>query len=394
MKRAFFSVLVLILSCGIVAAQTVRTGVVIVGNGNAAAAAGIQSAISGVKTTLILLAPNFEVSALSSEWASGIEAELLKRSSGDKGDSKIDYSKVPNVLESWTDTLKNLSVMKGTGILKLKRAGAGWNIELTNGKVIKAEVLIDADQTGAVAKSLQLSATASVWTAFSYDDFRYRTSLAAGNYQNNEAAKVLFFNRLINPEQDNLIILNSENQSFAAGQAVGATAAYAVFFKKKTSEANMKVIQGELLNYKLALVPFVDVLQRDTNFTAVQKMGLSGFLKGEIADGKLYFRPGLEVSTAEIKEPIKTYYYKAQIWFDDHKEEKMTLNSTLKMIAYVGGYSLQSITKEVEKNWKKSYGFVGEFDGARVITRREFAVLAQYLKPFNVMLDNVGKVVR
>ena len=73
----------------------------------------------------------------------------------------------------------------------------------------------------------------------------------------------------------------------------------------------------------------------------------------------------------------------------------MTLSSTLDMICYVGNKSPENTRKEVEKKWKTGYNFKSDFDLNKVINRREFAALLQdYMPPFNVNIDNKGKVVR
>ena len=124
-------------------------------------------------------------------------------------------------------------------------------------------------------------------------------------------------------------------------------------------------------------------------------VGVSGFLKAELSHGTAYFRPDQPVRIEELEEPVKSFYYKAQIWFDDHKGKEMTLGTTLDMMAYVGGLSLQHTTAEVQKNWKKGYHFNTDFEPGRIVSRREFAVLAnQYLKPFNITFDKAGKVQR
>lgn len=394
MKRGFFIVLILTVFSHIAYTQTVKTGVVVIGNGSNAIGASIQAAVSGVKTTLILAPGDFQLSASVNGQSSGIEGEVLKRLKVNTGQVLADYSRINAVVRSWTDTLKNLTIVRGAGLIKLKRSGSGWNIELTGGKTIKAGVLVNADKTGEVNKLLQLPKVGAQWKEFGYDDYLYRASIASGYIVNGGSANFLLMDKLLLPDQENLVILNPDQESLNAGQAAGATAAYAVFFKTKTSLANLKIIQGELLNYKLSLVPFADITNVDSNWKDIQVMGLSGFLKAEISNGTAYFRPDREVLAAEIKEPVKSYYYKAQIWFDDHKDEKMTIDNTMKMIAYVAGLSLENTIKEVKKSWKNGYNFSTEYDGDRIITRREFAVLSRYLKPFNVNFDKTGKVVR
>ncbi|MNR03286.1 hypothetical protein D3C85_1191720 [compost metagenome] len=146
-----------------------------------------------------------------------------------------------------------------------------------------------------------------------YTENLYRTSIAS------IAAKGVNFLSLYSlliPDQENLIYIPAD--SYETGTAAGATAAYATFFDTKTSLANLKRIQGELLSYKHALMPFEDVKAADSNWLVIQKVGITGIIKAELKQGKAFFNPEKEVSYDEIKQPIKDYYYKAQIWFDDH----------------------------------------------------------------------------
>ncbi len=387
MKRGFFVITILLLVVRLGFAQTTKTGVLVIGNGSNAVGASIQSAVSGVKTVLLLPDPGFVLSA-SGNLRSGIEAELQKR-------MLTTNTSAAAMVKIWTDTLKNLTVVRGTPWIRIKRSGGGWHIALLGGKSIKAGVLVNADASGKVNTELKLTKAPVQWSPFGYTDFLYRTSIATGYTVSNSSANFLQLSKLLVPAEDNLVVLNSDHESIAAGQAAGATAAYAAFFKKKTSEANLKVIQGELINYKLSLVPFADVNPIDSNWKAIQLIGLSGFIKAELINGTAFFRPDFPVSREEIMEPIKSYYYKAQIWFDDNKAPQMTLATTLKMITYVGGLSPENTIAEVKKNWKTTYRFNSNFEQEKVISRREFAVLvSQYLKPFNVTIDKSGKVLR
>lgn len=142
-------------------------------------------------------------------------------------------------------------------------------------------------------------------------------------------------------------------------------------------------------------MPFADIQVNDPNWKAIQRIGLTGFLKAGIVNGKANFSPESEVSVAEIKEPIKEFYYKAQIWFDDHKEPNMTLGSLISMICMVGNKSPENTKKEIEKRWMSSYQFKNKFDLNRNVTRREFAALVDsYLDVVDVNLDRAGRVIR
>ncbi|RZM30035.1 MAG: hypothetical protein EOO88_02550 [Pedobacter sp.] len=389
MKRGFFILLVSALFTLTVSGQTIKTGVLVIGNGNNALGAGLQAAVSGVKATILMQEAGFVLTQPLGSLPSGLEAEYLLKTAGkDAGASVM-------IIKNWADSANNLTVIRSATWTKLKRAGSGWSLELSDGRKIRAQVLVNAERSGSVNTSLMLQAKKDQWIPFGYGDNGYRTSIGAGLKLNNVSANVLYTDALLVAGQENLVMLNPEQESLLTGQAAGATAAYAAFFKKKTSETNLKELQGELIKYKLSLVPFADISELDSNWKSIQFIGLSGVLKGTLSGGSLNFNAEKTVTTAEVKEPIKEYYYKAQIWFDDYKQPDMTVGSTLALICYVKGKSLENTTDEVKKKWKKAYGFKADFDPSKVISRREFAVLvSDYLQPFNVTIDKTGRVMR
>ncbi|ETZ19366.1 hypothetical protein [Pedobacter sp. V48] len=389
MKRGFFTVLTTILFLQLGNAQTIKTGVLVIGNGSGALAASIQSSISGAKTVLLLPGEGFEAALASGNLSSGIEGDLIKRL---KPAAK---AQINATIKSWTDTLKNLTIIKNANWIKLKRSGSGWSVQLSDGRTVKAIAMVNADRTGKVNAAIPLQNVNKSWHSLTYNNNLYRTSIASGQQVENTSANLLFLSDLLIPEQDNLVVLNSGIESIAAGQAAGAVAAYAAFFKTKTSQAPLKEIQGELMKYQLSLMPFSDIKPTDTNWKSIQFLGLSGFLKADIVNGVANFESDRTVSTAEIKDPIKEFYYKAQIWFDEHIAPEMTIGATLNLVCYVGGKSPKNTEEEIKKNWKSVYKFKTEYDPARNITRREFAVLVnEYLKPFGVNTDKTGRILR
>jgi hypothetical protein len=395
MKKQLFFFLIWIAFFGNLKAQTIKTDVLVVGNGNAAIAAGLQSAISGVKTTVLLQAGGFDINPITGDLNSGLQAAFLKKMKAiDTSQNTVFTKQTANdVLKKWTDSTKNLTIIRDLLWIKAEKAGNNWNFKLSDGKTIKTKILINpADQK--LNEALKITAPKSTWTSLDYNSTIYRTSIASRKFTTKTTGNLFSMFDLFIPLQENLVWV-SDSQSMLMGQAAGATAAYAAFFKTKTSLANLKTIQGELLNYKLDLMPFDDINQSDTNWKAIQMIGLTGVLKGEIKDNKVIFSPETQVNVDEIKQPIKDYFYKAQIWFDDYKNPMMTLSSTLDMICYVGNKSPENTKKEVEKKWKTSYNFKSDFNLNKMINRREFAVLLQdYMPPFNVNIDNKGKVVR
>lgn len=399
MKRKFFLIGLLIMIWGYTKAQTQKTGVLVVGNGNAAVAAAIQSAVSGAKTTLLLQAGGFDILPIGNELISGVQATFLQKIRNAKGikDStevvKIDKQLANEVFSQWTDSLKNLTVLKSLLWVKAEGFSGGWALKLSNGATIKSKVLINPsdEKLNAILKINQPSANA---TPLDYANNIYRTSIAGGMEKNNTTAAVFSMYDLLLPNVENFVAI-SDAQSMLLGQAAGATAAYAAFFDTKTSLSNLKKIQGELINYKLNLMPFADVATTDTNWKAIQFVGLTGVLKAAVTAKGAFFNPEKLVTTEEIKQPFKDYFYKAQIWFDDYKNEQINLGSAINLICYVGNKDEATTQKQVAKKWKTNYQFKNEFDLNKPITRRELAVILQdYAPPFNVYIDKKGKIIR
>lgn len=400
MYKKLFLVCLLHFGCSYVQAQTTKPAVLVVGNGSAAAGAAIQSARSGVKTILLLQAGGFDIHNAMDDFSSGIQAELLteiKKQSGINDSlnlATIDKHLANKVLSQLTDTIKNLAIIRDLNWVRAARSGKNWNFRLSNRQTIRPKVLVLAGDAR-LKESLMLKEVSPAQASpLDYSQTLYRTSIAAGTFLNKTTSTIVSLYSFLTPSQENLILLR-ENESMLIGQAAGAIAAYAGFFGANTSSANLKIIQGELINYKLAVMPFTDIRSDDPNWKAIQMLGLSGVIKAENIEHSTHFSALNPVSTEEIKQPLKDFFYKAQIWFDDYKAETMTVESTISLICYVGNKSAESTLKEIEKKWKSSYKFTRNFDLKSTINRREFAVLLQdYMPPFNVNVDKDGKVIR
>lgn len=381
-------------------AQTLKPDVFVIGNGNAAVAAAIQAAQSNVKTILLLQAGGFDIEPIGKDLHSGVQATFLKKIktfqklNDSINNVKFDKQAANQVLTQWTDSIKNLTIIKNVQWIKADRSGKGWVFKLSDGKTIRPEVFVNvADQK--LNNVLKIDASGlSSWSKFDYQNPIYKTSVAVGKNIDGTTGTIFSMYQLLMPNQENLVYV-IDSSSMLLGQAAGAVAAYAGFFNLKTSESDLKKIQGELIAFNTNLMPFADIGLKDPNWKAIQMVGLTGVIKAENINGKLLFNAEKLVTTQEIKQPMKDHYYKAQIWFDDYKSDVITIGAALDMICYVGNKAPESIRKEVEKKWKTAYAFASDFNANRQISRRELAVLLQdYMPPFNITIDKTGKILR
>ncbi|WP_421945676.1 hypothetical protein [Pedobacter sp.] len=378
-------------------AQTIKTDVLVLGNSNAAFASGIQASESGVNAIILTQSDGFKLSNYKNLPQTGVTKAFEKRARKSlKIADSVALPEITNqilnaVVKNWSDSSKLLDVINNTPYYELKRSGSGWEAKLKKEKSIRAKVLIVADDIEKILPALKVaSLKAAEANELNYSENLYRTTIGGLN----GTSDFLSLYNLLIPNQENILYIKPDNLEI--GQAAGATAAYAAFFQTKTSLSNLKRIQGELLSYKLPLLPFEDVKIADSNWLAIQKVGITGILKAEIKGGKVFFNPENVVTYDEIKQPIKDYYYKAQIWFDDHQNIPFNLENTISMVCYVGNKAVDATKIEIEKKWNKNYKFSSRFDLKKVLTRREFSIIInEYLKPFDVVnVDRTGRVIR
>ncbi|WP_231490598.1 hypothetical protein [Pedobacter sp. Leaf170] len=378
-------------------AQTIKTDVLVLGNSTAAFSAGVQASESGVNTIILTQSDGLKISSIKNLPHTGVIKAFEKRAKKSlKIADSVSLPEITNqilnaVIKNWSDSSKLFDVINNTPYYEIKRSGSGWEAKLTKDKSIKAKVLIVTDNIEKVLPALKVSNLKPAETnTLNYNENLYRTTIGGITGTSN----FLSLYSLLIPNQENIIYIKADG--FETGQAAGATAAYATFYKTKTSLANLKGIQGELLSYKLPLMPFEDVKITDSNWLVIQKTGITGILKAEIKGEKVFFNPDKAVSYTEIKQPIKDYYYKAQIWFDDHQNVPVNLENTISMVSYVGNKAIDATKAEIEKKWKKNYKFSSNYDLKKILTRREFSVIVnEYLEPFDkINVDRTGRVIR
>jgi len=399
-------------------AQIIRTDVVVAGGTESGVAAAIQVAHSGVKTLYIVegndLASNISQNT-DTLFNAGVFKDLLKLTLKARTDSttgivnQFSQAAALDAFRGWTDTIKNLTIIRNNEIQKIEKSGKGWDIKLKDGKSIKTNVTVDATLNGNIAA--KAGVTMDQKTGYYktlvpleqdidhfYDNRLYRTS--AGFLNSSNKIFTIPLGSLVAAGQENFILAgqmttpgsSKQPATMTIGQAAGASAAYCSFFKTTSNNLGVRAIQAELFLYKSWLIPFTDIKYVDSNFAAIQRIGVTGLLKGKAIQGKFLFQPDSLVSAEDVRLPMKEYYSRSQIWFADNKVDKFTLGDLLSLIKFNASRG-EELNSEVEKAWKKSFKFSGEYDPKHLITRREFAVLADtYLKPFNVRVDIRGNL--
>jgi len=183
------------------------------------------------------------------------------------------------------------------------------------------------------------------------------------------------------------------------GQGVGATAAYLAFFKTTTKHLTVRIIQGEILDYKGYLLPFTDIPQKDPHWRAIQQVCETGMLRGIWKTNgnsvEMHFEPNDTVRTAEVKPVLDEIYTRAFMWFAKEKPgEKLTLGN---LLYFISDYTLtdpKTLELTIQKLWKPVLKLPGDLDLKRPATRLEFVVLAnKYLNPFAKTVDLSGRIV-
>ncbi len=437
-KKLF--VLLLVSNCSLLYAQTIKTDVLIIGGGSSGVAAALQCAHSRVKTALaiqkddiiskaaiISLEANHDItSRIWDDFPS--KARILYLDTTQKIAIQFQPNTNDTARKKKADTVKYLTAYLNTVFKTIKKDGDRWEVTvIQNSKTItfKARVIVDATQNGDAAAS----AGAKFTTGFdNYTETQrpndYRTSIASGaalpghNYGDSHTSKTAYppypaycipMSAVLLKRTDNILVTQKalggdgsfqyEAAEWALGQGVGTVAAYCAFFKTTTQSLKVRVIQGELLDFKGTLLPFTDVSQKDPDWRAIQQVCATGMLKGtqKINGGnaQFVFNADSLVNTAEVKPVLMEIYTRAFLWFSKEKPgEKFTLGN---LLSFISDYTLtdpQTLKISMQKTWKTQYKFTLDFDLNRQVTRREFAVLVnKFLNPFARTIDLDGRLV-
>jgi len=410
MIRKIFSLLFILSTSIDLSAQTTKIGVLVIGNNSASVAAAIQSARSGVKTTYLT-----QSQSLSTVFAEQ-DLEYLKRiknyySLKERRRSKsadsllalpVKLNEATELIKGISDTVKNLTFNFNNVVDEIKKDGKDWEIRLKGGQKIKAQVVVDATDNLAIAAMLQMDLKNTISSPINspniFENKVYRSSVALGNRSDGSLVTIPM-GALIPQEPENFIIVPKQIEqvkliNMSAGQAAGTIAAYCAFFKTTTKLINARVVQGELLAFNAILIPYTDIDQKDVSFLAFQRLALSGMIKPQLNNGKIYFDTAGIVKSEDIKSPMREFYTRSQLWFADNKNDTLSIKDVIELIKFNANRG-EELNKEIEESWKNSFKLNTSFDLQRNINRKEFGILAdKYLQPFNIRIDPLGNLLR
>ena len=189
------------------------------------------------------------------------------------------------------------------------------------------------------------------------------------------------------------------------GQAAGMLAAMSIKEKKKVRDVAVRLVQEELLKAKCYLMPFGDVKPGDPDWEAIQKVGLTGILKGvgksEGWANKMFFYPDSLVDGTKFYFAIKSFNFhygfggRLPKW-DRPMNIADCFNYLKRLRPYFKTDEFRNLTDvlSIKDRWQK-WG-LKDFNVSRSITRSELAVMLDkcilLFGSKNLHMDINGKV--
>src|SRR5690606_25007756 len=119
-----------------------------------------------------------------------------------------------------------------------------------------------------------------------FEEEKKPSEIPASLLLNTPAENIFASNQYAWLRKDVQMDINSLPILIQSGQASGASAAYCAFFKATTDKINIRTLQGELLAYHGQIIPFQDVELHHPHFSAIQRIGATGILRGETNKGE------------------------------------------------------------------------------------------------------------
>ena len=176
------------------------------------------------------------------------------------------------------------------------------------------------------------------------------------------------------------------------GQAAGVLAWYCAHYNVEPRNANIRDIQEVLFDSRSYLLPFIDVTTEDPNFKAIQRIGVTGIIKGAGVPyngaNQTWFYPERPISQYELVQGLRPYYPVLDS-YDFASGETLTVDALLKIFGLTGN---EVSLSQVREDWHR-FKFAIPFSSTLKLNRRIVAVLVDYyLHPFDRPVDFFGKL--
>jgi len=175
------------------------------------------------------------------------------------------------------------------------------------------------------------------------------------------------------------------------GQAAGAIAAIAIQENKNPSHVSIRKVQQTLLGMDVFIIPFIDVEKEDSAFKSIQRIGVTGILKGYGVPYKwanqTWFYPDQLVSEYELKSGLVHYFQNIESLAASG--DWATLDFFQALVEAIEGTYDVSLVQESWETW----GIEQEFDPDIYLNRRTVSILIdKVLNAFEKEIDFQGNL--
>lgn len=310
-----------------------------------------------------------------------------------------------NAVEKVLRNLPDLTVMRGEEVLSIKRRKRDWEVQVSSKRKYTVRCVVDASRQQVLESLTDISwdnSSGRMQPLHTFSVEGLRTIVASGQIGNSLYGLPL--ENMLLGEKDGFFNLRGVTELLqedltltpfraAAGQAVGATAAYLAFFKASADKVDVRKLQTELMTYQARLLPFQDVAISDPHFYALQRFGLAGVLSKIQEDEGFDFHKDEQVSFEEVEPIFDRLFSRSQLWFLDNKGDNFRWKDFLSLIKFVGLRG-DEINQQIEKEWSGKLHFEGNYDEKAFVSRYQFAVIMdRFANPYVKAVDRQGKLI-
>lgn len=176
------------------------------------------------------------------------------------------------------------------------------------------------------------------------------------------------------------------------GQASGAAAALSIQKGTEPRDINVRELQHELLQAGMFLMPYMDVQPENYAFESVQRVGLSGIMKGEGIPvawaNETRFYPDSVLTIENFIEIMD----RLDITVEISTSEKLTQEKAISILLTGKNSEVSSIDELTQEEWyQKGYANMEFSVEDQPITRQQLAWLIDHIfDPFNTFPVEIG----